>query len=136
LVLFLGSGFLDFGLKLNQQFFLNSEDYFAFVSTVFFSAFTIGLVFGIVTKRFVVLPRNVLAGIGLGLPNYFSIYFIMMALNLEGLESTIVFPINNSGILVLSTLLGFLIFKEKLSLKNGLGITLCVAGILLISLSL
>ena len=78
--------------------------------------------------------KNVLGGICLGVPNYFSIYFLLKALQHPMLTSASVFTINNVAIVMLSTLLGILLFKEVLSLKNWLGIGLAIISIVLVAL--
>ncbi|MGB0390242.1 MAG: EamA/RhaT family transporter [Salibacteraceae bacterium] len=134
IVLFIGSGFLDFSLKLNQTFLLGEVSYFAFVATIFLGAFLFGLMFSIFKNQLKITKTNIIAGFGLGIPNFFSIYFLMKALNLPNMESTMLFPINNSGILLVSTLLGVLFFKEKLTLVNGIGILFCLIGIFSIAI--
>ena len=78
--------------------------------------------------------RNILGGIALGIPNYFSIYFLLKALQNEYLTSASIFTINNVAIVLLSTFLGILLFKEKISAKNWGGILLAVTSILLVAL--
>jgi len=78
--------------------------------------------------------RNILGGVALGVPNYFSIYFLLKALQHDSLNSASVFTINNVAIVMLSTLLGIIIFKERLSFKNWAGIGLAVISILLVAL--
>ena len=79
--------------------------------------------------------KNIIAGIILGVPNYYSIIFLIKALQVDGFESSTLFTINNVGIVVCSTLLGLLIFKEKFSTKNKIGIFLALLGIILVSLT-
>lgn len=76
--------------------------------------------------------KNVLAGVVLGVPNYGSIYFLMSGLQ-TGMGGSVVFPLTNVGVILLSSALAFLVFKEHLSLKNKLGILLAMLAILLIS---
>jgi uncharacterized membrane protein len=80
-----------------------------------------------------ILPRSILGGIALGVPNFFSIYFLLRALQNEVLNSASVFTINNVAIVMFSTLLGILLFKEVLSTKNWVGITMAVLSILLVA---
>ena len=68
----------------------------------------------------------------LGVPNYFSIFYLIKALNMKGLSSSAVIPINNIGILFIDTLFGVFIFKERLSKLNILGVVLTVVSMLLI----
>ena len=85
-------------------------------------------------NRLNVSPKDVLGGIALGIPNYFSIYYLLKALQSETLNSASVFTINNVAIVMFSTLLGITLFKEKLSLKNWMGIGLAIISIILIAL--
>ena len=71
----------------------------------------------------------------LGLVNYCSIYFLLKALKIEGLESSSLFTINNVGIVTLTTLMGITFFKEHISKLNWIGIALALIGITLMSLA-
>ncbi|MGY8910183.1 MAG: EamA/RhaT family transporter, partial [Flavobacteriales bacterium] len=73
--------------------------------------------------------------IALGIPNYFSIVFLIKALQTEGFESSTLFTINNVGTVILSTLVGILIFKEQFSIKNKIGVTLAIVGIVIVALA-
>ena len=75
-----------------------------------------------------------LGGIALGVPNYFSVFFLLKALQFEGLNSAEVFTLNNVSIVVLTTLLGIVLFREHLQWKNWVGVVMAVISILLISL--
>ena len=77
--------------------------------------------------------KNILGGIALGIPNFFSIYFLVMALRSEGFESSSIFTINNVAIVLVSTVLGIALFREKLILKNWIGIALAIISILLVA---
>jgi drug/metabolite transporter (DMT)-like permease len=74
--------------------------------------------------------NNIIAGIVLGVPNYFSIYFVLDSL--EKLGGIIVFPILNIGVVLLSSILSYLFYKEYLSKLNWIGIGLACISILLI----
>jgi len=67
--------------------------------------------------------------------NYFSIYFLIKAIGYKGMESSTFFIINNVGILLITALLGVILFREKLTQQNRLGILLAIVGIVLVSLS-
>jgi len=56
----------------------------------------------------------------------------LLALTL--LPGAVVFPLVNSGGLLLVTLLAWLIFKEKINRVNALGIALTLTAVLLINL--
>lgn len=109
----------------------------AFVSSIFLFAGIIGLPIilgGILQGKLRFAWQNIIGGILLGIPNYFSIYFLLKSLG-AGWEGSVVFPINNVAIIALSTIIGgFLIFKEKYSKWNILGIVLSILSIILIAL--
>ncbi len=134
-LVFLGSGIIDSAIKYFQESHVPQEEFALFSALLFFFAFSAGLLFILVKAAKQPLKlnyKNVLGGIALGIPNFFSIYFLLLALGNEGLSSAAIFTINNVGIVVLSTLLAILLFKEKLSLKNWVGIGLAILSILLV----
>ena len=137
LLVFLGSGIIDTSIKFIQDAHLDDGQYPIFSSTVFGAAASSGLIviaYRRIKNSFKVNFRNVLGGICLGVPNYFSIYFLLRALNHESLNSASVFTLNNVAIVMFSTLLGIVLFKERLNFKNWLGIVLAVLSILLVAL--
>jgi len=48
-------------------------------------------------------------------------------------NSATIFTINNVAIVMLSTILGILFFKEKLTYKNWIGITMAILSIFLVA---
>jgi len=138
ILIFLGSGFLDTILKFVQKTQLREGEIEVFSASLFAIAATIGSLITIGNRLFkgVTLQiKSIVAGFALGIPNYFSIHFLLQALNLPNLESTVVFPINNTGIVLLSTLLAILLFSERLSKLNWIGISLAVVSIALIAIA-
>lgn len=71
---------------------------------------------------------ELLAGIILGSINYFSIYFILRLLQ-TGWDGSILFPMNNIGILVVSAIAGIVFFKEGLRRWNWLGLLLALMAL-------
>jgi uncharacterized membrane protein len=137
IVVFLGSGIIDTSIKYIQDTYLQNGQYPIFSSTVFGAAATTGLLFIVyksIRGSFKVNFRNIVGGICLGVPNYFSIYFLLRALNHDSLNSASVFTINNVAIVMFSTILGILLFKERLSTKNWIGILVAIISILLVAL--
>lgn len=105
-----------------------------FIITIFGTAGTVGLLISMIgwlSGRLVFSAKNVLAGVILGIPNYGSMYFMLMALS--GLEGSFVFPVANVGIIVVTTIGAVTLFHERLSAINWLGIGLAIAAIGLIS---
>ncbi len=139
MLVFLGSGLIDTSLNFLQNDFITDKSLIPlFSSTIFMTAGVIGIMVLVVQKIKGVLVlefKNIIAGIVLGIPNYFSIYFLVKALRSDLFDSSGIFTINNVGIVIVSTLLGIVFFKEQLSIKNWIGITLAVISIALVSLA-
>lgn len=78
--------------------------------------------------------KDVIGGIALGVPNFFSIYLILVLLQ-KGFEGSVVFPVLNISVMVATALVGVLAFSERLKAINFVGIGLAVFAILSIMLS-
>lgn len=136
-VVFAGSGVIDLNLKIMQIRYLADIETHWMVTTIFGGAFISGtmLIFWRMHRHKQRLEReNVLAGILLGIPNYFSIYFLVMALNQPGYDTVFVMPLNNIGIVLLSVLLSIWLFSEKLTPRLKLGILTSLVSIILIGI--
>lgn len=131
-LLFLGSGIIDTSLKYLEINFVSKESIPMFSATIFMFAAFAGLLFALFKRDVKLQWKNLIAGIILGVPNYFSIVFLIKALSVNGIESSTVFTVNNVAIVALSTLIGLIAFKEKLHLKNRIGILLAIISILLV----
>lgn len=134
IILFLGSGIIDTSIN----YFAPNDNIPLFSATIFAMAAIIGVILsigkGIESKspyKLNVIPF----GIVLGIVNYGSIHFLLMALRVENTESSTLFTINHIGVLALSTLIGLVLFKEKISKMNWIGIILALISILLVTLS-
>ena len=77
--------------------------------------------------------KDVIAGILLGIPNFFSIYLIVVLLS-HGWQGSVLFPILNVAIILLTTGVGILGFKEDFSRRRQIGFILAIAAIILLSL--
>ncbi|PWI29139.1 hypothetical protein DI383_13395 [Flavobacteriaceae bacterium LYZ1037] len=138
LILFLGSGIIDTSIKYIETTYLKEGGIPLFSATIFFFAACIGigiLIVKMIRKEFIFNPQSILGGIALGIVNYASIYYLLKALNHENLESSAIFTINNVSIILFTSLIGLLLFKEKLSFKNWIGVGLAIISILLVTLA-
>ncbi|WP_445455237.1 EamA family transporter [Flavobacterium sp. HNIBRBA15423] len=136
LLLFIGSGVIDTSLNYIQKKCLQDEETALFSSLTFLSAFIIGiivLIYQIIKKQFTFHFKNLLGGILLGIPNYFSMYFLIRALQNEKIQSATLFTLINIGVILLTTIFGILLFKEKLKRHNYIGIALAIIALLLVS---
>ncbi|MEJ1222170.1 DMT family transporter [Sediminicola sp. 1XM1-17] len=136
LLVFMGSGLVDTSIKYLQVTFMEKGDFPLFCTTVFGAAGITGLIFILIKSYQEPLKlnlKNMLGGLVLGIFNYFSIYFILRALQNDFINSSSIFTINNVAIVLLSTIFGILFFKENLSKKNWFGIGLAVISIILVA---
>jgi len=139
LLVFFGGGIIDTSLKFMETNYVSKMDVPIFSATIFGFAAIIGiltLMYKAAKTRLKISIKNIIAGICLGVPNYFSIYFLIQALRNENMDSSTVFIINNVAILLVSTFAGILFFKERLILKNWIGIILAIISILLVTFSI
>ncbi|PCI00917.1 MAG: hypothetical protein COB81_08060 [Flavobacteriaceae bacterium] len=136
LALFIGAGVLDTLLNYIETTYVGSSEFELFTATIFMVAGVFGLLVMLVRivvfkKKCIINAKNILGGICLGVPNYFSIYYLLKALNTEGISSATIFTINNVAVVLLATIIGLLFFKERLSRLNWLGAILSILAILM-----
>lgn len=132
LAVFLLGGLIDTTLNYANHNLIEEEVEGIFPIVTFGSAFILGLIF-ILIKGIKVKTKDILGGIYLGVPNYFSIYLQLKALSAFENNGAILYPSLNIGIIIVSTIFAILIFKEKLNLLNRIGISLAILAILLLS---
>jgi len=76
--------------------------------------------------------KSIIWGVVFGIPNFFCLLFFLRAL--ANLSSSVVFPLVSMGVVVSSSLIGVLLYKEKLSRNNWIGILLAICAIYIFSL--
>ena len=134
LLLFAGSGAIDTIIKYAETTYVSNGKEPLFSAVCFLSAFTVGigiLIYEAFKGRFI-KPKSIVAGVALGIPNYFSIFFIIMALKTD-MASSVVWPINHVGTVLFTSILGILLFKERMSVRNYVGVGLAIAAIIVIA---
>jgi drug/metabolite transporter (DMT)-like permease len=133
-ILFLGAGIIDTLVKYIEMNYVATDELIYYIATTFLIAGCIGisiLMFQLISKKTSILFKNIIGGIVLGVPNYFSLYFLIKALQHPTLESSTIFTINNVLIVLVTSLLGIMLFKEYLSVRNKVGILLSIVAILM-----
>lgn len=136
ILVFIGAGTIDSSLKYLQTFHIPSNQIGLFSSVTFFCAFSVGiliLVFLSLKGKIKFAGRNILGGIALGLPNFFSLYYLVKMLEAKAFESATLFTIHNISIVLVSTFVGILFFKERISMRNALGIGLALFALFLVT---
>ncbi len=135
---FIGSGFIESSIKVLQNDFVPRDETPVFSASIFLFAAISGLVvfiFRFFKTKELFRVKDVIGGVVLGIPNYFSIFFLIEALRNPDLDSSIVFVMNNVSIVVVSTIVGILLFKEHLYNNNKLGIALAILSIVFVALA-
>ena len=125
IAVFVGIGINDFSMKVFKSWRPEQEEPF-FVFFIFSSAFVYSSIY-IIIKKIKIVKQTALWGLALGVPNVFSTVFLLGALAL--LPAILVYPLTNVGIILFTTVLAFIIWKEKL---NRWGVLALVSGLLAI----
>ncbi len=135
IALFFGSGLLDFVLNYVQKYELYD------LSPSLFSAFGFGLagiigllilIYRLISKQSTFHSRSIIAGIILGIPNYFSIFLLITAYKATGWKDTTVLAITNVSVVLMSALIGFTAFKENTNTRKFVGLTAAILAIVLL----
>lgn len=109
---------------------INSEISLATAGVFFFAMIICSYSFfkkGADGKRVPLSFRNILGGVSLGIINYLCTYTLM--LSMKTVDSSLLFPIHNVGIVAIGAIVGWLAYKEKLRPHQVLGIVLAAVSI-------
>lgn len=136
LTVFLGMGIIDVLFKqIAKQ---TDIPFTASLFIVFIIASGIAfatLIILIILKKMKFEWINVLCGLILGVFNFGNIFFYLKAHQALANTPSIVFSSMNIGVIILGSIVGILIFKEKLSRLNYIGIALAVVSIVIITMA-
>ena len=135
IAIFLGSGITDSIVKYAQTYHVPNSLSLLFPAVVFLTALLLGLVFILVKPKSFsnsITISELIGGTILGIANFGSLYFFILALNNSKLDSSIVFGLNNICIVLFSIFIGLAFFKEKFSRVNFVGVLMAVIAILIL----
>ena len=133
LVLFIGSGILDLTLNYTQQHVLNELTPALFSSFGFGIAGIIGsfvIIYQMVFKSVQIKLKNIIAGIILWIPNYFSIFLLLKTYEFIDLTNSSILAIVNVSVVVFSAIFGFVIFRELFTTQKAIGLIASILAIL------
>lgn len=101
---------------------------------LFFNFFTAFVISGIITLagRRPVSWKDVLFGVLIGIPNYHASRFLLLALG--SVPAVVCYPVYNVGAIVLISIAGALLFREKLGRRKLIGIAMIVAALVLLNM--
>jgi drug/metabolite transporter (DMT)-like permease len=137
-IVFLGNGACDSVTQFANKHYLTQQGNEYFAMFIFVAAGITGLlilIWQLINGRSKINMKSVAGGIVLGIPNYFSFLFLLQALASLTWGSSVVFPISNLGTVALATITGYIVFKERISKVNFIGLLLAAASIGLIVIS-
>jgi len=129
---FVGTGCIDASFKLFQVWGLTDSQFPGFIVTVFGFAFITAGIHHVLLPDKAINTVSAAFGVALGLANLGTLYFILKALAVPGWESSIVFPLNNFGIVLASTVSAIMLFKERLTTATKLSLCFAIASIVLL----
>ncbi|PST83040.1 transporter [Pedobacter yulinensis] len=136
LLVFLGYGIID--LLFKRMALIQDRPYTSSLFLAFCAAFAVSLVSLVVLllrRKTKLQLVNFVCGVILGLFNLGNIVFYLKAHRAFAENPSTVFATMNFGVIALGTTVGVLIFKEKLSRLNYIGLALAILSIVLITLS-
>jgi drug/metabolite transporter (DMT)-like permease len=124
-VTLVGIGISDFCLKIFNNWRPQTEEPL-FVLSIFTFAMLYALLF-IAIRKVRIYKHTLLLGIGLGVPNVFSTYFLLGALSV--FPAILVYPVINVGIIIFTAIFAYLFWKEGV---NKFGRWALVTGVIAI----
>jgi drug/metabolite transporter (DMT)-like permease len=136
LIVFVGFGLIDILFKqiaASKTVSYNTSLFLVFVLAFIF-AFT-GLVYRVATKKMKFSWPHILIGWALGIVNFANILFYLKALKYFAKQPSTVFSAMNIGVIVAGALTGLIVFREKLSLLNKVGIGIAVIAVIIMAKS-
>ncbi|MDX5420665.1 MAG: hypothetical protein LPK07_04640 [Hymenobacteraceae bacterium] len=136
LIIFLNSGIADSLINYTNQYHLQPHEASQFTMLTFATSAAVGLLvllYQLFTRKTRFVRRSLTAGLILGVPNYFSIFFLINALAAFSNDGAFFYPINNIGIILTGAIGAVVLFKEKLSRLNLVGISMAILALVLIS---
>lgn len=137
IVLFIGSGLLDTVVNYVEKVAAGELSLAIFTAIGFGVAAILGLIFmsvRVLKKDIQFQKRAILGGFLLGIPNFFSMYFLLMAIRFSGLSDSVTYAVNNTGVVIASFIVGIIVFKESASTLKIIGGVVSIAAILLLTL--
>lgn len=131
--IFFGTGIGDVLMKITEKA-NTAPDLTPMIAFIYGVSFLFSLLlvgFDVAKKQSKWQWKNMVGGMILGGVNFFSTYFVYQSMRV--FDNVVLFPIYNIGVVCLTALCGWLLFKEKLTWKNYLGLGIAVVAVILIA---
>ncbi|MDB5130147.1 DMT family transporter [Mucilaginibacter sp.] len=136
LIVFFGIGIIDILFK--QVALFKEVPYTTSLFLIYTLAFVIALIvliFRVLTKKTKFSWLHIMFGWILGVANFGNILFYLKAHTSLSKSPSTVFSAMNIGVIALGTLVGLVVFNERLSILNKVGVALAVIAIVVITIS-
>jgi drug/metabolite transporter (DMT)-like permease len=136
LLIFSLTATVDITVNTINKFFVKPEQSALFSILTFSSAACIGfLILGyqLLNQQRKLTYKEWLGGLALGVPNFFSLFYLLKALEDFKNDGAFLFPVFNIAVILASTFCAVILFKEKLSKLNIIGLLLAILSIVLIA---
>ena len=129
LFIFFSQGIADAIFSDFEQTFPKKDQY-TFYMTLFIASTLTGIV--MLSIKSMTLSnklqiKSLFWGIFFGITNFYSLIFFIKSLG--EINNSIVFTLTSVGIVIISSLLGMIVFKERITKRNGAGILFCIITI-------
>lgn len=136
IIVFLGFGVIDILFKkLAQAQAIPYTSSLIIIFTIAFLVSILSILYEVFYKNQKLALVNFLFGGLLGLFNFGNILFYLKAHQALAQHPSTVFAAMNIGVIILGSVIGITLFKEKFSKTNYVGLTLALGSILIITLS-
>jgi drug/metabolite transporter (DMT)-like permease len=136
LIVFFGIGIIDILFK--QVALFKEVPYTTSLFLIYILAFVLALIvliFRVLTKKTKFSWPHIIFGWILGVANFGNILFYLKAHTSLSKSPSTVFSAMNIGVIALGTLVGLVVFNERLSILNKVGVALAVIAIVVITIS-
>lgn len=130
LLIFLFSGFIDVMLKVFEREYNHILSEYTFLGFIFLSAFISGILMLLRKKELSFKPKEIFYGIIIGIANLYSSFFLLLAL--KEMSGSMVFSLTNISIVLIGTIIGVLVWKDRLTMKQKTGLIGASLSILLL----
>mgnify|MGYP006146944171 CR=1 FL=1 len=135
LAVFVFTGVLETIINVTQKSYFKEDNEIGFFVI---SSFLFSFLFGLMILLFQLKKiefRSLVAGLILSIPNTLGVYYFVKCLN-NFEDSTSILPVLHIGSLVLSIFIGYVIYKDKLTVFNWIGIVIAFIAIFFLQISI
>lgn len=130
ILLLIGGGVTDFMSKIYEQ--VGAPE---LSSHYLFYTFAVALILCVllcVYKKESLALMDVVFGLAIGIPNYFSALFLLKSL--EAIPAVVAYPSYSVGTIIMITMVSMLLFKERLNRRKTIALCIILAALALLNI--